>query len=473
MLHREDVKIYKVSELVGELNQFFTQSYGKIFVEGEVSQVMKSSTGHTYFTLKDENESVLSCAIFKWNLKIQVNLKVGDKLIVFGKLNVYNKSGKLSMVIENLEKSEGEGIWFKKFQALKEKLSKKGYFDPEHKRELPKVIKNIGIITSPTGAAIKDFLSVLRKRYSDINVILYPSQVQGDAAPQSLIRGIKIFNENYLNKIDAIILTRGGGSIEDLWCFNDEKLADEIYRSELPVISAIGHERDFSISDFVSDIRAATPTAAGELITQDNSEIFAHINMALLRQFQILNKNLFIKQSGLREFKNRFNNFMGKIEGTVQTLDYDIDSLEHSINGNMSRKIEQLSQLKSKIMNLYSPEKVDFYEDRFRKELLSIKKEMNSKITMNKVQTLEHWEKLSIHITNKINMFNQLIGEKLKLLSSLSPLNILKRGYAILLKNGKTIKSYDAVSSGDEIRGILHKGELTLEVKNGKKERKL
>ena len=462
-----------MSELIGELNQFFTQNYDKILVEGEVSQSSKASSGHIYFTLKDEDQAVLNCALFKWNIKVQTDIKPGDKLIVMGKLNIYDKSGKLSMVVSDIKKSDGSGLWFKKFQELKEKLSRKGYFDPEHKRELPRVINSIGIITSPTGAAMKDLLSVLKKRFSHIKIILYPSPVQGANAPQTIIKGINFFNDHYSNKLDAIVLTRGGGSIEDLWCFNDEKLADEIYRSELPIISAVGHERDFSISDFVADIRSATPTSAGELIAQDNSAIFANINIALLRQLQILNQRLYIKSGEIKEFKTKFNYFMSNIENITRTFDHYIDTMGHLMDNSLKKKNEKLSKIKEKFYRIYSPQKVDYYEERFKKMILDIGRSINGKIIAHKKRNYENWDKLSIHMDNKLNIEAKSIGEKWKLLSSLSPLNILQRGYAILLKNGKTVKSYESVKRGDKIRGILHKGEIILEVKDGKEKREL
>jgi len=344
MLPEKDIRVYKISELINELNDFLKLEYSKVYVKGEISKIQTYSSGHTYLTLKDEEGAVLNGVIFSYYAKSKKKeleeLKEGDNILVFGTLNIYAPRGDIQIKIFQFEQLLGEGVWLKRFNEIKKRLDEKGYTDIQYKKPLPETIKSVGIITSVDGAAIKDILSVYRKRKSDVHIFIYPSLVQGKTAPENLIRGIRFFNKNYKDKIDLIILTRGGGSIEDLWCFNDEKLAEEIFKSELLIVSAVGHERDFTISDYVADKRVATPTAAGELVFQDNSEKINNLFNKMLKNYRIILDSLFKNGESIKNYKIKFSRFQDKIFTLTQLIDQKSGELSHKIEMKMEKNIQ-------------------------------------------------------------------------------------------------------------------------------------
>ena len=269
---QKDTRVFQVGELIREVNHFFKTNYERVYVEGEISEIRRSKEGHVYISIKDESRNLLRAVAFKWigEGSTEINeLKEGARVILFGSLNIYSYSSSFQLVVKKVIPLEGSGKWKLLYEEIKGRLSREGLFDQEHKKDIPKIIKRVGVITSPTGAAIKDMISVVRKNRSQVEIIVYPSQVQGDRAVETLMGGIDFFNNEYSGGLDMIVITRGGGSLEDLWVFNNEKLARKIFSSELPVVSAVGHERDFSISDLTADLRAATPTAAAELFSTD------------------------------------------------------------------------------------------------------------------------------------------------------------------------------------------------------------
>ena len=244
-----------------------------LYVSGEISNLKYHSSGHVYFSLKDE-KSEMRAAIYKSNAKkIRFNLENGMKVIAHAKAGNYN--GYIQLYVDSVQ-PDGLGSWYFAYEQLKQRLAKEGLFDEAHKRQLPKFPERIGIITSETGAAVRDIIHVAGRRYPPVKLILFPSSVQGITAAEELVRAVEYFN--IMNNVDVIILGRGGGSIEDLWAFNDECLARAVYNSHIPVISAVGHEVDFTICDFVADVRAATPSAAAEIATPDISELQKEIN---------------------------------------------------------------------------------------------------------------------------------------------------------------------------------------------------
>ncbi|HQO47117.1 MAG TPA: exodeoxyribonuclease VII large subunit, partial [Candidatus Cloacimonas sp.] len=254
----ENVIIYSVYEITRQVRQVIESSLQPVFVTGEISGFIHHSSGHIYFNLKDEN-ATLRCTFFKGaNAALTFQPADGMQVICFGKLTVYEKGGYYNLNVQKMQEA-GLGLLQQKFEQLKKKLEKEGLFATEHKKPLPKYPDRIGIITSPTGAALQDIINIIKRRYP-VEIIVYPALVQGSDAPSQIIQGIKYFNTT--KDVDFIIITRGGGSQEDLFCFNDEALARAIYASSLPVISAVGHEIDFTLTDFVADLRAPTPSAA-------------------------------------------------------------------------------------------------------------------------------------------------------------------------------------------------------------------
>lgn len=272
--------VYSVSELTKYIRVILDDSFPSIWVEGEISNLVLHSSGHIYFSMRDANAS-LKCAFFRRaNEKLKFKLKDGMKVICFGSISVYEARGDYQLIIEDVE-PKGIGALQLQFQQLKEKLHKEGLFDERHKVRIPFLPTRIGIVTSPTGAAIRDILNIARRRFSNVEIIINPVKVQGEGAKKEIAAAIRQFNE--LKNIDVMIVTRGGGSLEDLWPFNEEVVARAIYDSEIPVISAVGHEIDYTISDFVADFRAPTPSAAAELVIPKKEDLINLINTATTR----------------------------------------------------------------------------------------------------------------------------------------------------------------------------------------------
>ncbi|ELC8364441.1 exodeoxyribonuclease VII large subunit [Clostridium perfringens] len=327
---------------VGEVNNYVKKLVENDFilknlnVKGEISNLKFHSSGHIYFSLKDENSKV-NCIMFKNNaVNLDFRLEEGMKVEIKARLGVYHKEGTYQLYCENIKKA-GIGELFEEFHKLKKELSEEGIFDEKYKRALPKLPKRIGIITARTGAAVRDIINVIQRRNKSLDIILYPAKVQGENAADSIIEGIRYFNNE--KSVDVIILGRGGGSIEELWAFNNRDLAYEIFNSRIPTVSAVGHEVDFTISDFVSDMRAPTPSAAGELVSPSLKEM---IN-------DLLNKKEFLHRAIDRKFLNskrdvdllhkglKCNNPKHIIEKRIK----EVNSLEEKLNFLGKRKIDK------------------------------------------------------------------------------------------------------------------------------------
>jgi len=328
------IKTLSVSEVSNYLKKIIDNDFilKNLSVKGEISNLKYHSSGHIYFSLKDEG-SKINAIIFKDDaLKLSFRLEEGMSIKVKGRVSIYPPSGSLQLYIKEVEE-EGEGDLFIKFEKLKEKLKKEGYFDEENKKPIPLFPKRIGIITSKTGAAIRDIINVSRRRNSLVDLVLYPAQVQGENAYKTIIDGIRYFNEK--KDVDVIILGRGGGSIEELWNFNEEDLAKEIFKCKIPIISAVGHETDFTISDFVADLRAATPSQGAEIAVP-------------------LEEDLYLNIKGAEEFLNK------EITSLLLKEKEKVKSLE---------KILKLQSPKEKIVNSYI--EVDNLKNRLDNILLS------------------------------------------------------------------------------------------------------
>ena len=281
-------KIFSVGELNESVHRLISGQLKDIFVKGEISNLAQPASGHIYFSLKEKNAQV-RCALFKnRTLQTKMSLENGLEIIIHGTPSIYTVRGDYQIIVDYLE-TAGEGLLRRRFEELKQKLRKEGLFESSSKKTIPKWPKAIGIITSPTGAAIRDVLSVINRRCPSIPVIIYPCQVQGENASATIIDAIQTANRR--NECDSLILTRGGGSLEDLWAFNEESTARAIADSRIPILSAVGHETDFTISDMVADIRAATPSAGAELASPDRAQaalIFHSINMRLQKSHRII-----------------------------------------------------------------------------------------------------------------------------------------------------------------------------------------
>ena len=348
---------------VGEVNNYVKKLVENDFilknlnVKGEISNLKFHSSGHIYFSLKDENSKV-NCIMFKNNaVNLDFRLEEGMKVEIKARLGVYHKEGTYQLYCENIKKA-GIGELFEEFHKLKKELSEEGIFDEKYKRALPKFPKRIGIITARTGAAVRDIINVIQRRNKALDIILYPAKVQGENAADSIIEGIRYFNNE--KSVDVIILGRGGGSIEELWAFNNRDLAYEIFNSRIPTVSAVGHEVDFTISDFVSDMRAPTPSAAGELVSPSLQEM---IN-------DLLNKKEFLHRAIDRKFLNAKK---------------DVDLLHKGLKGNnpkhiIEKRIKEVNSLEEKL-NFLGKRKIDKAKD----ELIALNSILQ---TLNPLNTL-------------------------------------------------------------------------------------
>ena len=258
-----------VSQLNRQAKTLLEQGLARLWVEGEISNIARPASGHVYFTLKDKSAQIRAAFFRQRQRGPTISLKDGDQVLVYGRVSLYEARGDYQLIVEQIEPA-GEGALKRQFEVLKKKLAAEGLFDEDRKQELPELPTRIGVITSPTGAAIRDIVSILGRRFPSIPIVIYPSAVQGDAAPQELITALATAIRR--DECDVLILARGGGSLEDLWAFNDEQLARAIAESPIPIVSAVGHEVDFTIADFVADLRAPTPSGAAELVVPDRED---------------------------------------------------------------------------------------------------------------------------------------------------------------------------------------------------------
>jgi exodeoxyribonuclease VII large subunit len=434
--------ILTVSQLNKHIKTYLEQEIGEVSVEGELSNLSKPSSGHLYFTLKDKLAQI-RCVFFKnrHQRPLCANLKDGQSLIAKGRLSLYEARGDYQLIVEELTEA-GLGALYQEFEALKNKLSIEGLFNPERKKLLPKFPRTIGLITSSSGAAIQDILATLAKRFPLAPILIYPSEVQGATAAAQLVVALKRANSD--NRCDVLILARGGGSIEDLWAFNNEQLARQIGASSIPIISGVGHETDFTIADFVADYRAETPTAAAIAATPNSIElvnlIYVMVNSlhkALLRQLDM--------------HHNKLNHLIAKITSPKQNLSkhwQTVDYLERqlclAINSYLSRKHHQLS-LYSAQLQLINP---------------------SNELKAGKARLAQLILQLNQSILAKMNHLRYQLNNILSTLNAISPLATLERGYSISTKNKSVLYTTEAVDLGDVIEVRLAQGHLTCSVIN-------
>ena len=319
-------------------------------VKGEISNFKVHSSGNVYLSLKDE-KSKLNCIIFKNNYDKSLNLDNGVKIIASGYISVYERDGSYQLYINEVE-IEGIGNLYIEFNKLKEKLKKEGLFDIKYKKEIPKMPKAIGIVTSPTGAVIRDIINVTKRRFPKVDIKLYPVNVQGQKSAQDICEGIDFFNK--MENVDTIIVGRGGGSLEELWSFNEEIVAREVFKSKIPIISAVGHETDFTICDFVSDMRAPTPSAAAEIATPDLSQIYYKLDNIRNRMSKSLNNQVIIDKEKLINIFDKINNYMKNyvVRDKVIQIDQIYDKINLRLEQNLETSKEKLSKKAALLHNL-------------------------------------------------------------------------------------------------------------------------
>lgn len=345
-----NAKILSVSELNQYLKTLLESNslLRNLVILGELSNVKRATSGHLYFSLKDTG-SKIDCVMFK-NAAISLKFlpREGQKVTLRGSLGVYLPSGQYQITVRSME-PQGLGDLFQAYLVLKDELETKGYFDREHKKKLPEIISRVGLVTSPTGAAVKDMISIIKRRNPLIDIVIFPSLVQGDEAAGNIIKGIRAFNT--VQSVDVIIIGRGGGSIEDLWAFNDEQLAKAIYESELPIISAVGHEIDYTIADFVADLRAPTPSGAAELVAEETLSMIRALVTQKSRLIQTMEAKIGSNREILMRMKKEFLRYRPKerIEEMRLHLDVINDRMVRALKGRIKSEQQQLINVKTRI----------------------------------------------------------------------------------------------------------------------------
>ncbi|WP_107851765.1 exodeoxyribonuclease VII large subunit [Oceanimonas marisflavi] len=433
--------IYTVSRLNRHARLLLEGDLGAVWLTGEISNLAMPASGHWYFSLKD-NQSQLRCAMFRGNNRsVGFRPKNGDQVLIFGKVTLYEPRGDFQLVAQTLAPA-GEGLLKQQFEALKNALAAEGLFATERKRPLPAHPARIGIISSPTGAAVHDILTVLARRAPQLEVILYPSQVQGESAVPQLIYALNEANRR--NETDLLLLARGGGSLEDLWCFNDERLVRAIAASRLPVVSAVGHEVDVSLSDLVADLRAPTPSAAAELISADSS--------VQRRQWQQAGQRL--EQAMLRvlaDRHNRLGQWQQRLERQhprqrLQQQSQQLDQLQLRLERAMGRRLEQAQQRSSqaalRLAHQHPGQRLVHGTER--------------------LATLE--QRLHGALQARLNRLEHRLALAGSRLHAMSPLATLSRGYSITLHNRTVLTDAGQLKENDVITTRLAKGEVVSRV---------
>jgi exodeoxyribonuclease VII large subunit len=414
----EEVKYYSVTQYNKAIKNYLDEidALRDVHIKGEISNYRGATRGHLYFTLKDETSRINVVMFSTAAAKLEFVPKDGDEVLIDGRITVYEANGGYQVYAEKMTLA-GNGDLLKKLEELKKKLQAEGLFDESHKRPIPKYPERIGIVTAPNKAAIKDILSTIKRRYPLCETILFPALVQGDLAKESIVKQIEEANDPKYN-LDTLIVGRGGGSIEDLWAFNEEIVARAIYNSRVPVISAVGHEIDFTIADFVADLRAPTPTGAAEMAVPNLADLLNTISQYKIR----LNNNITGSISYLKDMLKKLSTsyVLSNPLATFEIREQKLDELVNRLNTNLLHKL-------------------DVSKNRFD----SIKTK----------RVLLHPEDMLIKYNNSI----ELVINKLELLN---PLNVLKKGYSVTKVNDKPLKSIKDVKEKDKLNIKIIDGEI-------------
>ncbi|PCJ15816.1 MAG: exodeoxyribonuclease VII large subunit [Gammaproteobacteria bacterium] len=442
--------VLSISQLNQQSRNLLEGALSRIWVEGEISNFVRPSSGHMYLTLKDDQSQIRAAMFRGQNQGLSFTPKNGQLVQVRGKVSLYAPRGDYQLIIDHMEEA-GEGALRREFEQLKQRLSEQGLFDPAHKKDLPDIPKHIGVITSPTGAAVRDILSVLKRRFPAAKVTLIPVAVQGDKAKTEIVHALDRadnFNQGQELPIELIILGRGGGSLEDLWAFNEEIVAQAIYRCKIPIVSAVGHEIDFTIADFVADLRAPTPSAAAELVSPDQQELQQRIQD--FEQFFVstIQTQLVQQQQKLTWLQKRLKHPGQRLRDHQQRLD-ELDSrLHNAIQNALQLKKTQLRASHTNLLRVTPTHRIT-----------QLKNQQNN---------LKH--RLLLALQNSNQHAQQHISQLAQRMHAISPLATLARGYAIVSDPDKNIiRTSEQLQVGQLIETQLHQGHVVSEVKRIKK----
>ncbi|PIS11064.1 MAG: exodeoxyribonuclease VII large subunit [Bdellovibrio sp. CG10_big_fil_rev_8_21_14_0_10_47_8] len=438
-----EVVVLSVESLNRQIRQLIEGELGLVWVQAEISNFKAHTSGHFYFSLKD-SKSQISAVMFRgYNSRLRFKPTDGLEVIVRGRVSVYEPRGSYQIVCEMME-PVGAGALQKAFEQLKEKLRLEGLFEVSRKRAMPALPRHVAIVTSPTGAAIRDMINVLSRRNRAVKITVVPTLVQGEGAASQIVEAMnKAFQ---LPDVDAIIVGRGGGSIEDLWAFNDEKLARVIASSPVPVISAVGHEIDFTIADFVADLRAPTPSAAAELVVKNTGDLIQRLDSQRRLLQMTMSKILKMDHQRVQGLTARLVDPKRKLQDLILRNDELLGRLNQSVLAYFRHRRMQLHLLQEKMT---SPEQL-LLEKKSRVDLLQLK-------MANSLQKL---------LERRKSQFSRLAG----MLDSLSPLKVVERGYSVVMKGPTLVKSVKQLKKHDEILVRLMEGQFTAQVAEIKKE---
>lgn len=440
----EPVQVLSIAGLTRKIRMMLEIQVGEVWVEGEVSNAREQKSGHVYFTLKDETAQ-LACVLFRGAaLKNRLDLRDGMNVRAFGEITVYEAQGKYQLIVSRLQDA-GVGALQARFEALKKRLREEGLFDASRKRPIPRFPRAIGIVTSPTGAAVRDLLNVLGRRAPWVRVIVAPVRVQGKGAEDEIAAAIALLNRESgksLPEIDILIIGRGGGSIEDLWCFNEETVARAIVDSEIPVISAVGHEIDFTIADFASDLRAPTPSAAAELAVPDGDELRhrlsslgGKLDALVARKLEYLTRLLAGRS---RDSLRRGPAFA--VREARQNLDRAAENLQSAVASALDGLATRL--------------------EKARRALATAKPEISLDRAGEKASLAR--SRLESAMARRIERTGERIASLRALLGSLGPDSVLKRGFTLTIgPDGKPVRRASDIRAGDRLRTRLAEGEIT------------
>lgn len=440
-----------------------------LFVKGEISNLRTQSSGHIYFSLKDE-ETQIKCVFFrKANKNLDFELEEGMKIIVKGEIEIYQPRGEYSIIVEEVH-PDGLGALYLAFIQLKKKLEKEGLFSKEYKKQIPKFPKKIALITSSSGAALQDILKIIKNRYPLVELMLFPTIVQGKKSVLQIIESINLVNQ--FSNIDAIILSRGGGSLEDLWSFNEESVAKAIFSSKVPIISAVGHETDFTIADFVADRRAPTPSAAAEIAVPDMKDISKQVEYLKIRSAKSLYHKLKLYKSYLEQIRSKFifKKPLEIVHRNYRQLDQITTSITNFISLIIQNKKEELRVVESEIVSLSPKSMLKSYKAEIKQiEKSSFFKRPKKFLSQHRKEIDQKAYELKKNVKNIISAKRNELEILESKIIALNPKAILKRGYGIVMNKNKILINSSDVGKGDEINIILHRGEINAKVKKTSK----
>ncbi len=436
-------KAWTVSELTAKIRDLLAKNFTDITVQGEISNCREAQSGHIYFTLKDDRAQV-RCVFFKQQQRgIKFRPEDGLQMTVRGSISVYESRGEYQIYVENLEPI-GLGALQLAFEQLKKRLEAEGLFDPARKKPLPLLPSRIGIITSPRGAAVRDVVRILTRRFPNVHLTVYPVRVQGEGSAEEIVKALKFFNARKL--VDVLIVARGGGSLEDLWTFNEEIVARAIFASEIPVISGVGHETDFTIADFVADVRASTPSAAAELVVQTRAQFDKHIadlreTLAGLFRYRLLELSRRVHELSARR---GFRRPLDLLRQQRQRADEMTSRLALGLRARLEQSRKRFTAAHLRIASFDFRVKIAAF--RLRLEKRSADLDLRAERLLRAKR--DRLEKLTLQLQER------------------SPLRVLERGYAIATDAaGNLLRDAAQVTLGDTVAIQLHRGRLTTEVK--------